>query len=120
MDTFQLLMSSINVLDSATAIQQAQSSQELTQLAFIFIPLNLVTSIFGMNIMEINGSPVRAWVCVVVLVVAIACTVSLLMIYDRWEARRTRWNLGMLWSHLVRWTHGTEPGDMTSGCPENK
>ncbi|KAG8156748.1 hypothetical protein KVR01_013353 [Diaporthe batatas] len=61
MDTFQLLMSSINVLDSATSIQQAQSSQKLTQLAFIFIPLNLVTSIFGMNIMEINGSPISAW-----------------------------------------------------------
>ncbi|KAI7784476.1 hypothetical protein LA080_009975 [Diaporthe eres] len=119
MDTFQLLMSSINVLDSATAIQQAQSSQKLTQLAFIFIPLNLVTSIFGMNIMEINGSPLRAWVCVVVLIVTIACTVSLLMAYDRWEAGRTRWNLRAVWEHLVRWTRRTKPEE-TLDCPENK
>lgn len=120
MDTFQLLMSSIGVLDSATAIQQAQSSQKLTQLAFIFIPLNLVTSIFGMNIMEINGSPVHAWVCVVVLVVAIACTVSLLMAYDRWEARRTRWDLRALWAHLVRWTRRTKSDEMALDFPENK
>lgn len=103
-DTFQLLMGSISILDSATSIQQARSSQKLTQLAFIFIPLNLVTSIFGMNIMEINGSPVRAWVCVVVLVVAIACTASLLMAYDRWETRRQGWNFRTLGRHLVSWT----------------
>lgn len=120
MDTFQLLMSSISVLDSATSIQQARSSQKLTQLAFIFIPLNLVTSIFGMNIMEINGSPVRAWVCVVVLFVAIACTVSLLMVYDRWQARRTLRNLRALWVHLVRWTRRTKPEEMTLDCLENK
>lgn len=85
MDTFHLLMSSISVLDSETSIQQAQSSQKLTQLAFIFIPLNLVTSMFGMNIMEVNGSPIHAWVCVVVLVVVIACTIGLLTAYNRWE-----------------------------------
>lgn len=119
-DTFQLLISSISVLDSATSIQQAQSSKKLTQLAFIFIPLNLVTSIFGMNIMEINGSPLRAWVCVVVLVAAIACTFILLMAYDRWEARRTRWDLRAFWRHLVPWTRRTKPEEMTLGCPENK
>lgn len=120
MDTFQLLMSSINVLDSATSIQQAQSSQKLTQLAFIFIPLNLVTSIFGMNITEINDSPVPAWVCVVVLFVAVACTLGLLMVYDRWQVHRSRRVPQELWAHPARWTGAIPPEDKGQDYPANK
>lgn len=37
----------------------------VTLLAFIFIPLSLGTSIFGMNVQEINGSGHGIWVFVV-------------------------------------------------------
>lgn len=80
MDTFQLLISSISVLDSETSVK-------LTQLAFIFVPLNLVTSIFGMNLAEINGSPLPAWMCVLVLIAVIACTVGIFAAYNQWEKR---------------------------------
>jgi len=48
--TFQALMSSINIVESERAIREAESISKLTQLAFFFIPLSLVSSAFGMNI----------------------------------------------------------------------
>lgn len=69
MDTFQLLMSSISVLDSQTSIKEARRSALLTQLATVYIPLSFVTGVFGMNVKEINGSPVSVWVCCVTLAV---------------------------------------------------
>ncbi|KAJ0114892.1 hypothetical protein J7T55_004634 [Diaporthe amygdali] len=90
MDTFQLLISSISVLDSEISVRQSYSAQKLTQLAFIFVPLNLVTSIFGMNLAEINGSPLPAWICAVVLVAVVACTVGVFAAYNKWEKRLRR------------------------------
>lgn len=48
--TFQSLMSSIAIVESARAIREAESVAKLTQLAFFFVPLALVASVFGMNI----------------------------------------------------------------------
>lgn len=90
-DTFQLLMSSISVRDSKLSIIQAELSNQqaalsaaearrsawLTQLASIYLPLSIVTGIFGMNIKEINGSPVKFWWCIVILVILIAFTVAI-------------------------------------------
>jgi len=77
MDTFQLLMSSINIIDSAAGIEQAKRTTLLTQLAAIYLPLSLVTSIFGMNISGLKGAP--AWTCVLALVLMIPLTVAILM-----------------------------------------
>ena len=85
MDTFQLLMSTISILDSETNIQQVRSGQKLTQLAFIFIPLSLVTGIFGMNIKEINGSPIPIWVVLVTVVITALCTMGAFRLLDHRE-----------------------------------
>ncbi|KAK4163102.1 hypothetical protein QBC43DRAFT_265083 [Cladorrhinum sp. PSN259] len=53
--TFQALMSSITIVESERAIKEAESVSKLTQLAFFFIPLSLVSSVFGMNINEFEG-----------------------------------------------------------------
>lgn len=90
MDTFQLLMSSISVLDSETSIRQSSASQKLTQLAFIFLPLNLVTSIFGMNLAEINGSFLPAWVCILVLIIIVVCTIGSFAAYNQWGKHEER------------------------------
>ncbi|KAK4542278.1 hypothetical protein LTR36_006931 [Oleoguttula mirabilis] len=63
METFQLLMSSLSVRDSQVSIQQSRRATLLTALAFVYVPLSFVTGIFGMNIKEINGSPLDVWVC---------------------------------------------------------
>lgn len=75
MDTFQLLMSSISVRDSRLGVEQAMVSNEqarlsaeqaqrsawLTQLATWYLPLSVLTGIFGMNLREINDSHVPFW-----------------------------------------------------------
>ena len=57
MDTFQLFMSSLTVRESRLNIEQARRNAWLTQLASIYLPLSVVTGIFGMNLKEINGGP---------------------------------------------------------------
>lgn len=69
METFQLLMSTITVLDAQSGIEHAKRSARLTQLATIYVPLSFVTGIFGMNVKEINGSALPLWVSVLTLVV---------------------------------------------------
>lgn len=90
MDTFQLLMSSISVLDSETSIRQARSGQKLTQLASIFIPLSLVTGIFGMNTKEINDSPLSIWVVVVTVVITVMCTIGVFRFLDQREKQSSK------------------------------
>lgn len=90
MDTFQLLMSSMSVLDSRTSIEQAQRGQQLTQLAFVYIPLSFITGVFGMNVKEINGSPLSIWVTVMALLVALALTAIVSWLYGLYDRRSRR------------------------------
>ncbi len=54
--TFHLLMSSMSILESERAINEAEVVSKLTHLAFFFIPLGLVAGVFGMNI-NVSTSP---------------------------------------------------------------
>lgn len=94
METFQLLMSSISVQDSQISIEQARRTTTLTVLAFIYIPLSLVTGIFGMNIREINGSPLSVWVCFVTIVIVVALSAIALLILIRREKRKKKHSMG--------------------------
>lgn len=55
---------------SRLGIQQNRSVNKLTQLAFVFIPLTFITSVFGMNIVPLSGDRARWWT---VLVGAVIC-----------------------------------------------
>jgi Mg2+ and Co2+ transporter CorA len=57
MDSFTLLMSCIGVMEAGSIKEQAQQGQMITRLAFLHMPLSFVTSIFSINVKEINGSP---------------------------------------------------------------
>jgi Mg2+ and Co2+ transporter CorA len=48
--TFQALMSTMAIVESQKAISQAEAISKLTNLAFVFVPLSLTASIFGMNV----------------------------------------------------------------------
>ena len=50
-----------SIKESQRSIEEAVAVKKLTQLAFIFIPLSFVTSIFGMNIDEITGTGAKLW-----------------------------------------------------------
>ena len=58
--------SRIAVLESRKSIELADSVRRLTQLAFVFIPLNMVTSLFGMNMVEFGTGTLHIWVFVAV------------------------------------------------------
>jgi hypothetical protein len=51
--------------ESRLGIQQNASVKRLTQLAFVFIPLGFVTSVFGMNIDKLSGNGVKWWTVIV-------------------------------------------------------
>lgn len=82
METFQLLMSTITVLDAQAGIEHAKRSARLTQLATIYVLLSFVTGIFGMNVKEINGSALPLWVSAVALVVVAVLTALILGIMN--------------------------------------
>jgi Mg2+ and Co2+ transporter CorA len=65
--------------------QQAQRATLLTILAAIYLPLTLVTGIFGMNIVEINEHAPRFWVCIVGLVVIGGATAMGFFGYRYWR-----------------------------------
>jgi len=71
-------------------MKQAERATMLTLLAAVYLPLQLVTGIFGMNIAEINDG-VPAWrACVVALAVAGVLTVGVFAGAWWWRKRRER------------------------------
>lgn len=61
--------------ESRKAIQQADTIKRLTILAFIYIPIQTASAVFGMNLKELQPSP-SVWVFIVVAVVLLAMTLS--------------------------------------------
>jgi Mg2+ and Co2+ transporter CorA len=84
MDSFTLLMSSISVLEAGSIREQAQQGQTITWLAFLYVPLSFVTSMFGMNVKEINGSPLPICVPVAAFLVVSTCILGILFLW-RWK-----------------------------------
>lgn len=84
-DSFKLLISSTSVAEAELAVQQGKRNQRLTQLAFLYVPLSFVTGVFGMNLKEINGSPVPVRDAVIVLIIMALCTASIFVLTSHWE-----------------------------------
>ncbi len=67
-----LLQSAIALLEAQKSIQQTTEVNKLTKLAFVILPLSLISSVFGMNVAEINpGSKPSIWQYVVASVVTL-------------------------------------------------
>ncbi len=60
-EAINVLMSSIYISESQKAIEQAERVGKLTFLAFIFIPLSFTTSLFGMNVTELEDDVGLKW-----------------------------------------------------------
>ena len=69
-------------MEAEVTIEQGRQSQRLTVLAFLYLPLTFVTGIFGMNVQQINNSPLSIWVPVVVLVVVAMLTLVMFVSYS--------------------------------------
>lgn len=53
----EILVSAAQLLEAQKGINQAKQVHDLTKLAFIFIPLSFVASIFGMNVSAFKDDP---------------------------------------------------------------
>jgi Mg2+ and Co2+ transporter CorA len=56
----------------------------ITRLALLYVSLSFVTGIFGMNVKDINGSPLPMWVPVAAFLVVGACDLVILFLW-RWK-----------------------------------
>lgn len=61
--------------ESQEAITQAQTAKALTSIAFVFIPLSFVTSLFGMTLGESKHQSIWMQVVIVVLIVLVTLLV---------------------------------------------
>ena len=70
----------------------------VTILAFIYVPLNLATSIYGMNIKQLNGNGQTVWVFVVTAMIALIIIAGTWYLaegvntYRNWHRKRTEHN----------------------------
>ena len=55
-DDIQVNVGNLSLQESRRSIEQADSVGRLSFLAFVFFPISLVTSFFGMNIQELTGT----------------------------------------------------------------
>ncbi|EGX96783.1 hypothetical protein CCM_01441 [Cordyceps militaris CM01] len=67
--TLSMLASSMGLSQSALVIDQTSGINKLTELAFFFVPLSFVTSIFSMQVREVLAAPPRLWTWALALAV---------------------------------------------------
>ncbi|KAK0511441.1 hypothetical protein JMJ35_006014 [Cladonia borealis] len=63
--TFQAVMSTMSIVESQKAIALAETVSKLTSLAFFFIPLSFIASLFGMNLVEFDQK-LKLWMWITV------------------------------------------------------
>ena len=77
--------------DSQIMKQQAARTTLLTTLAVIYLPLQLITGIFGMNIKEITGDGrPKWWACLIALGVAGVSTFIIYLAVKWWQRRSSQ------------------------------
>ncbi|KAI0182111.1 hypothetical protein GGR52DRAFT_67797 [Hypoxylon sp. FL1284] len=85
-----ILQSAIGLLESQESRRQSEEVNKVTKLAFFFIPVSLVSSVFGMNVIEINPESVPSiWHFVVTSVLLLLLCVFLDLAYE-WFSRASK------------------------------
>ncbi|KAJ6783815.1 hypothetical protein PWT90_06121 [Aphanocladium album] len=59
--TINMLASSMALSQSALVIEQTSGINKLTELAFFFVPLSFITSVFSMQVSELISAPPHIW-----------------------------------------------------------
>lgn len=94
-EEIQLAIGSVQVHDAQTMKKQTTWTVVLTVLAAIYLPMTLVTGIFGMNITEISAEAKapNAWWAFGAWAVVFAVTLGGILVYvgvRKWKARDKR------------------------------
>ncbi|KAF7552411.1 hypothetical protein G7Z17_g4361 [Cylindrodendrum hubeiense] len=72
--TLNFLVASTGISQSSLVIDQTSGINKITELAFFFIPLSFITSIFSMQVLELTEAPPHIWTWGVALSVAFLAT----------------------------------------------
>jgi hypothetical protein len=76
--SYDSLRAEMQIVDSRRSIVEAENISKLTELAFIFIPLSFVASLFSMQVHELDGGvPLYRFVLVAIAFIVAAYTVRL-------------------------------------------
>ncbi|KPM40873.1 hypothetical protein AK830_g5725 [Neonectria ditissima] len=59
--TLNLLVASTSLSQSSLVIDQTAGINKITELAFFFVPLSFITSVFSMQVRELTDAPPRMW-----------------------------------------------------------
>lgn len=88
-DEIQVFIAQVSLQDSDIMKRQAGRTTVLTILAVVYLPLQLITGIFGMNLKEITGeaSP-RWWAAFAGLVLCVSLTLLAYLGVKWWRRRR--------------------------------
>ncbi|KAI9875290.1 MAG: hypothetical protein M1830_008655 [Pleopsidium flavum] len=78
------LVSTLALKESRRSIEQSTSTKRLSQLAYIFLPLSLSTSVFGMNVIELQNTQLRVFFGTAVITLA---TSLILWLFLGWLSR---------------------------------
>ncbi|KAL8897206.1 MAG: hypothetical protein Q9207_007327 [Kuettlingeria erythrocarpa] len=95
-DYMQLVVGVLSIEESRESIQlsntqlnEGKKVKIFTILAFIYVPLNLATSIFGMNLQQLNAEGQPVWVFVLTATVATILTASVWFCIDQSNSIRS-------------------------------
>lgn len=59
--TLNMLITSMSLSQSSLVIDQTSGINKLTELAFFFVPLSFITSVFSMQVKELTSAPPHIW-----------------------------------------------------------
>ncbi|KAH8662884.1 hypothetical protein BGZ60DRAFT_530040 [Tricladium varicosporioides] len=107
-ENFQVHVGKVALKEARESLKQSKSVGRVTVLAFVVLPLSLVTSFFGMNIKELtdNGPQIR-WFIVVAVCISLLLFLCWAMVW--FISRRKRLSKIKLWDqsrHSSGWHTG--------------
>jgi hypothetical protein len=100
--TLQIELTRTQLRESRISLRQNSTVKRLTVLAFIFIPISTVSSVFGMNIKEFIGDPgPRVWTFIVAVAITLVFAICI-------AAQDSIWDIGESIMALSRrlWSFG--------------
>ncbi|KAI0182622.1 hypothetical protein EV127DRAFT_487922 [Xylaria flabelliformis] len=74
---FSLEESRVSIKQARVALEESKRTKLITVLAIFFVPISLSTSVFGMNIYELNENGQPIWVFILTTILIVAATMIL-------------------------------------------
>lgn len=99
-DTLDQHVGLLSIKASEKAISESHRVNRLTYAAFIFIPLSLITSVFGMNVSALGSGPAPIWLPFVISALTLVISVTYMWWASKTSASRAEWKyhaLSTLW-----------------------